>query len=224
MLAPHYPNTIIHLAAYIGQPRLVEYIRRFLYDQFHPDAETCGMDVQLDLCPEIAEYLGVKVFHSATSVYYAPSDLSGIGGMHRERIRATPSWKGGPGRYDCVYIGKDAELEGFRGLHVARVRLFFMFHIQQSAYPCALVEWFSTYGDMPCEDTGMWRVEPDFDMMERRMCSVIHIDSILRSAHLIGVAGSQILPKQFTYHDSLDAFRLFFVNKYADHHTHEIAF
>ena len=77
---------------------------------------------------------------------------------------------------------------------------------------------------MLCEDTGMWRVEPDFDMMERRMCSVIHIDSILHSAHLIGVAGSQILPKQFTYHDSLDVFRLFFVNKYADHHTHEIAF
>ena len=52
----------------------------------------------------------------------------------------------------------------------------------------------------------MWRVEPDFDMMERQMCSVIHIDSILCLAHLIGVAGSQILPKQFTYHDSLDVF------------------
>ena len=124
------------------------------------------MDVQLDLCPEINEYLGVKVFHSTTSVYYAPSDLSGIGGMHREWIHATPSWKGGPGCYDYIYIGKDAKLKGFRGLHVARVRLFFMFHIQQSVYPCTLVEWFSTYGDMLCKDTGMWRVEPDFDMME----------------------------------------------------------
>ncbi|KAH9972921.1 hypothetical protein BJV77DRAFT_926616, partial [Russula vinacea] len=88
----------------------------------------------------------VKVFHSATSVYYAPSDLSGIGGMYWEWIRATPSWKGGPGHYDCKIFGMN-ERAGFHGLHVARVRLFFMFHIQQSAYPCALVEWFSTYGD-----------------------------------------------------------------------------
>ena len=70
----------------------------------------------------------------------------------------------------------------------------------------------------------MWRVEPDYDVMGRCMCSVIHVDSILHSAHIISVAGTQKLPKQFTYHDSLDTFRLFYVNKYADHHTHEIAF
>jgi hypothetical protein len=138
VLAPHYPSTINHLAAYIGQPRLVEYLRRFLYDQFHPNADICGMDVQLELCPEIAEYLCVKVFHSATSVYYAPSDLSGIGGMHRELIRATPRWKGGPGRYDCIYVGKDADLEGFRGLHVVRVKLFFVFHFQCHRHGVAL--------------------------------------------------------------------------------------
>jgi hypothetical protein len=89
---------------------------------------------------------------------------------------------------------------------------------------CALVEWFSTYSDSPCEDTGLWRVEPDYNMGGRRMCSVIHIDTILRSAHLIGVAGPQLLPRHFTYHDSLDAFQLFYVNKYADHHAHEIVF
>jgi hypothetical protein len=67
--------------------------------------------------------------------------------------------------------------------------------------------------------------DTDFDMMGRRMCSVIHIDTILRSAHLIGVpAGSQRLPKTFTHHDTLYAFRLFYVNTYADHHAHEIAF
>ncbi|KAI0251372.1 hypothetical protein BJV78DRAFT_1316789 [Lactifluus subvellereus] len=224
MVASRYPRMIDQLAAYLGQPRLVEYIRRFLYDQSHPNAEICGMDVLLDLCPEISSQLRVNVFHSATSTYYAPSDLSGTGGMHRERIRATPCWKGGPGRYDCVYVEKDADLEGFRGLHVVRVNLFFSFRFQQSAYSCALVQWFSTYSDSPCEDTGLWRVQPDYDVRGQRMCSVIHIDTILRSAHLIGVAGSHLLPKRFTYHDTLYSFKLFYVNKYADHHAHEIAF
>ena len=224
MVARRYPSTVDQLAAYLGQPRLVEYIQRFLYDQSHPNAEICGMDVQLNLCPVVSPQLRIKVFHSATSTYFAPSDLSGLGGMHWERIRATPRWKGGPGRYDCVYIEKDADIEGFRGLHVARVNLFFSFHFQQSTYSCALVQWFSTYGDAPCEDTGMWRVEPDHDVRGQRMCSVVHVDAILRSAHLIGVAGSELLPEQFTYHDTLNAFVLFYVNKYADHHAHEIAF
>lgn len=184
------------------------------------------MDIDLDLCPTIPNQLHIKVFHSATLTYYAPSDLSGVGGMHRERIRATPRWMGEHGRFDCVYVEKDANAAGFLGLLVARVNLFFYFQFQEAAseYSCALVQWFSTYGDAPCEDTGMWRVTPDYDERGQRMSSVIHIDSILRSAHLIGVAGTDRLPEAFTYHDSLNAFRLFYVNKYADHHAHEIAY
>jgi hypothetical protein len=129
---------INQLATYLGQPRLVEYIRRFMYDQFHPNAETCGMDVQLNLCPEVSTQLCIKVFHSATSTYYAPSDLSGIGGMHREWICAVPRWKGGPSRYDCVYVEKDADADGFCGLHVVGIKLFFSFYFQQIVYSCAV--------------------------------------------------------------------------------------
>ena len=126
MLARGYPPTIDWLAAYVGQPLLEEHIRWFLYDQVHPDADVCGMDIPLHLCPLIPTQLRIKVFHSATSTYYAPSDLSGLGGMHRERIRATPHWKGGPGRYDCVYVAKHGGADGFAGLHVACVNLFFV--------------------------------------------------------------------------------------------------
>jgi hypothetical protein len=94
------------------------------------------MDVLLKLCPEISAELRIKVFHSATSTYYASSDLSGTGGMHWEQIHATPCWKGGPGWYDCVYIEKDATIKGFCGLHVAWVNLFFLFCFQQSTYSC----------------------------------------------------------------------------------------
>ena len=224
ILARRYPRTLDRLAGFVEQPFLNEHIRRFLYDQSHPDAEVCGMDVALDLCPTIPTHLRIKVFHSAISTYYAPSDLSGVGGMHRERIRATPRWKGTRGRYDCVYIGKDASAEGFLGLHVARVMLFFSFQFDERPYSCALVEWFTTYGEAPCEDTGLWRVEPDYNARGQRMTSVIHTEMILRSAHLIGVAGTAMLPKQFSYHDTLSAFKLFYVNKYADHHAHEIAY
>ena len=53
--------------------------------------------------------------------------------------------------------------------------------------------------------------------------SVIHLDTILRGAHLMGIAGSHPIPHQLKYTDSLDAFKSFYVNKYIDYHAHEIA-
>ena len=49
-------------------------------------------------------------------------------------------------------------------------------------YPCALVSWFSTVGDLPCPespDTGMWKVEPDFDAAGGRIISAMHLGTIL---------------------------------------------
>ena len=49
-------------------------------------------------------------------------------------------------------------MEGFSGLLVAHVNLFFSFSFQGVTYPCPLVQWFSTYGDSPYEDRGLWRI------------------------------------------------------------------
>ena len=38
-----------------------------------------------------------------------------------------------------------------------------------------------------------------------------------------GAAGERPIPK-IRFMDSLDAFHSFYINKYADHHAHEIAF
>ncbi|KAJ6563451.1 hypothetical protein B0H10DRAFT_1843668, partial [Mycena sp. CBHHK59/15] len=54
----------------------------------------------------------------------APSDQSGIGGMHRERIRSVRSWRGGAPRRDCVFVEQDTTQPGFRGLYAARVIAF----------------------------------------------------------------------------------------------------
>ena len=169
------------------------------------------------------------MFHSAFALYHAPSDLSGIGGMHREYIRTTPVWQGGAPRYDCVYVtGKgEPDDEGFRALHVAQVRLFFSFRYEdgdrERLYECAFVRWFNDYGTAPCDLTGMWRIQPHYDNRRRRLCGVIHIDSILRSSHLVGVYGHSTLPREFHFSKALTAFKSYYVNKYADYHSHEVA-
>ncbi|KAI0704508.1 hypothetical protein C8T65DRAFT_709094 [Cerioporus squamosus] len=45
--------------------------------------------------------------------------------------------------------------------------------------------WFEPVGDEPDEVTGMWKVEPDYFEDGERMRDVIHVESLLRSAHLV---------------------------------------
>ncbi|CDO78171.1 hypothetical protein BN946_scf184918.g2 [Trametes cinnabarina] len=217
-----YPKQADALAHAISIPTFPQLIRRFLYDQL-TDASAASADISLEDCPRFKG--NITVFPSAIATYYAPSDPSGPRGMHRERIRSVASWRGGPARRDCVYVAQDNDLPGFRGLLVARVRLFFSFRFQGVVYPCALVSWFSAVGDEPDEDTGMWRVTPDLDAASHQpIMDIIHLDSIIRGAQLIGVAGADFVPYNLTPSHSLDVFREFYVNKYADHHAHEIAF
>ena len=146
--------------------------------------------------------------------------------MFRERIRAVPSWRKGPARYNTVFLSDDSTgtHEGFQGLLVARVRLFLSVVHRRVTYPCALVAWYSTIGDDVCPDTRMWMVEPDYDARGGLAMSVVHLDTILRSAHLMEIAGDNFIPKTVKFHNSLDAFRAYYVNKYIDHHSHEITF
>jgi hypothetical protein len=108
--------------------------------------------------------------------------------MFRERIRAVDSWRRGPAKYDCVFVQHDPDQPGFRGLYVAWVRHFFSIRHNKTHFECALVSWYSTIGTTPCPETGMWMVEPDFDNTGNLAMSIIHLDSMVRSAHLMGVA------------------------------------
>lgn len=164
----------------------------------------------------------ISVFHSAVATFLSPSDPSNSHGMRRERIRSTPSWRGSGERRDCAFVVEDDTKPGMRGMVVVRVKLFFSFHYNGVYFPCALVEWFDRvrYDD----STGMWIVCPGFTR-GKRDTSVIHLDSLLRAAHLIPVySGNQLLPLDFHYSYSLHAFRAYFVNKYIDHNANEIAF
>lgn len=215
--------TVAFITEELNQPDFLQLIRRFLHDQLYTGSET-GTELSSGHSTLPHFHGKVSVYFSAVSTFHAPSDISGIGGMRRERIRATPSWNKGPPRYDCVLVNTDPATDGFLGLDIARVHLFFSIDYCGITYPCALVRWMSRSNSKPDEDTGMWVVEPDFNADGSPSVAVIHLECILRAAHLIGVCGNDFLPKALSSHHSLDAFLSFYVNKFIDHHAFEIAF
>lgn len=212
-----YPDI---LAVKVDQPDLVDLIQQFLYDQFHSDS-----DSEVASTAGLPEFCGkISVYSSAVATFYAPSDISGIGGMRSERIRAIDEWRKGPGRYDCVFVNTDPSAQGMRGFDIARVRLFFSFKYEGKIYPCALVHWFSRVGESPDDNTGMWVVQSDVLEDGTYFASVIHLDTIFHAAHLIPIYGEEFVPAYLSFTESLDAFRAYYVNRYIDHHAFEVAF
>lgn len=200
----------------MGQPSLPHLTASFLREQLGGAAPPPARAI----IPPIGK---VAVFHSAVATFYSPSDSAGAGGMRRERIRATPSWRGSAGRYDTIFVSEDASLPGMHGLLVARVHLFFSFEAGGIIYPCALVHWFSQTAEECDEDTGMWVVSRDAEFDGSPALQVIHLDTVLRACHLLPVFGDQRVPATLSFTETLDAFRFYYVNKFADHHANEIS-
>ncbi|KAF5373669.1 hypothetical protein D9758_000924 [Tetrapyrgos nigripes] len=211
-----YPRYLDVLADHIEEPTLPTLTRRFLHSQISQDPVRSDNDL-----PSIDSR--IYVYHSAIATFYAPSDLSGTRGMLRERIRSTPSWRG-DARRDCVLVVTDESKPGFRGMSAARVLLLFSFKYDNINYPCALVHWYNAFGRRPEPNTGTWIVRPAFrgSRPTSPLLAVIHLDTILRAAHLIPVYGRTSIPPKLHFSLSLDLFTAFYVSKYADHHTNEI--
>ena len=201
------------------QPDLPNLIRQFIQEQ---KSDNVSDDSTVSALPTF--YGKITVYPSAVATFHAPSDISGIGGMRRERIRAVKSWRKGPGRYDTIFVNTDPSLEGMRGLEIARVQLFFSFSHEGVEYHCALVHWFSRVGDSPDDRTGMWIVEPDALDDGKPFMSIIDLDTVVRASHLIPVFGRGHVLRTLQFTDTLDTFTRFYVNKYIDHHAFEIAY
>ncbi|EMD32310.1 hypothetical protein CERSUDRAFT_58825 [Gelatoporia subvermispora B] len=147
--------------------------------------------------------------------------------MHREHIWAMPCWYGGAEPFDCVFVnetsthGKIPSLSD--GLRVVRVRLFFSFRYRGVRYPCALMHWFKVIGNAPDEVAGMWIVRKDCNHRTHLPnISVIHLSHVLRSAHLPPVFTHALIPSEHQPHQTLRVFKLFYVNRYIDHHAYEV--
>ncbi|KAF8261183.1 hypothetical protein EI94DRAFT_1608121, partial [Lactarius quietus] len=160
------------------------------------------------------------VHHSALTTFFVPSDLCGVGGMHQERIRSTPSWYDNP-RRDTVYVVLDNSLPGLEGMVIAHVQLFFSFTYRRVNHCCTFVNWFVHEDDEPDLDTGMWVVSLE-KQNGKLTTQVIDMKTIARAAHLLPVFGSDPVPIDVQYHNSLDRYQSFFINKFADHHSHEL--
>jgi hypothetical protein len=83
------PRKLYRLAQRIRQPDLPLLARQFLFSELNPNLPIPSVDH----LPEITGK--IYMYNSARVVYYAPSDISGLRGMHREWIRSTRSWYGG---------------------------------------------------------------------------------------------------------------------------------
>lgn len=215
----HHARTIAELAEELRIPHLPQLVRVFLHTKTHSDD-----DQPCSTCPFFVG--NISVFNSASSTFYAPSDLCGKEGMRREYIRACPNWRNEGPRQDCVFVVTNPDHAGFQGMDVARVLCLFSFSFQGSLFPCAVIRWFDRIGETPNTDTGMWVVKPSVTVARQPKFAVIHIDSIFRAAHLIPVfAEAPRLPSQGIHpHHSYNHFRLFYVNKFADHHAFATAF
>ena len=165
-------------------------------------------------------------------MFRAPSNSSGPGGMYREVIRSLPWWTKGDApapRRDCIFVDRgEPDAPGMRGLLVARVYLFFKFLYANAEYPCALVYWYTTVGTEPDDSTGLWVVKPEYKTVRGqsyRNMGIIHLDSIIRGAHLLPrfPSNTQVY-QELNYTQTLDVYRSFYVNKYINHHSFEIAF
>ncbi|KAF8465884.1 hypothetical protein DFH94DRAFT_796165 [Russula ochroleuca] len=216
--AEGYPKSAEVLAFHIKRPRFPELLCRFLYDQLNPNTAVSADDIPLDQCPVIVGR--IHVFHSAVARFFAPSDLCGAGGMHRERICSNPNWRDKGARNDTVFVQTGSDAGSMKGMTIGQVCLLFSFASGGVCYPCAMVEWF-TPDDERDNETGMWVVRPEFEgVCGRRMAAIIHLDCISRAAHLIPVFGSSFVPGKLRYSDSLDVYHAYFVNNYIDHHSH----
>ncbi|KAF9548973.1 hypothetical protein CPC08DRAFT_715543 [Agrocybe pediades] len=215
---PRYPHLLEALANYIDQPTFPDALRRFLYSKVHPEEEVNSNTV-IDHNANPLYQGRISVYHSATAVFYAPSDLCGPGGMHRQRIRSSPSFFG-HSRRDTVFVLLDESKPGMEGMEIGRVLLFFAFEYRSITYECALINWF-VHGDAPDDDTGMWTCELECDSDGVPTTEVIDVNTIARGAHLIPIFGDSRVPDNFSHHDALDSYNSFFVNHYVDHHAHE---
>jgi len=101
----------------------------------------------------------LNIYPSASATFYAPSDISGIGGMRQEIIRAVAQWRKGVSRYDVVFIKLQNGKPGMQGFSVGRLCLLFSFHYFEAFCSCALVDAFNLVGEQPDENTRMWRVQ-----------------------------------------------------------------
>ncbi|EIW77696.1 hypothetical protein CONPUDRAFT_108937 [Coniophora puteana RWD-64-598 SS2] len=215
-------RTLPALAAELSTPNLVALTRRFLFEYLNPTDYRLKFNIPIPIaeCPPAPRK--IKVVNSAISTFRAPSDQCGSGGLKRERIRSTPLWRSEAPRHDCVLTIVDESRPGTLSMEVARVLGFFSFVVDKKEFECAVVHWYEYYSDERDEDTGMFIVRPMYTPSKARHLAVIHVDTMVRAAHLVPVYGKDFVSEGLSHYESYDTFDAFYLNRYIDHHAFEL--
>jgi hypothetical protein len=121
-LAPRGARSVDIIAKVISQPLLIDRIRQYLYNYTSHERLQSSQDIPLADCPHLDNH-DIYTYPSAQAVFFAPSDILGLEGMKTERIRSVSNWQGTEPRYDCILVGGEEDVPGFRGCIVARVFL-----------------------------------------------------------------------------------------------------
>jgi hypothetical protein len=90
-------------------------------------------------------------------MFFVPSNLCGVGGMHQEQIHSTPSWYDHP-HHNTIFIILDDTLPGMEGMVITCIQLLLLFNYSGINHHCTLVNWLVCRDDEPDPDTGMWIV------------------------------------------------------------------
>ena len=70
----------------------------------------------------------------------------------------------------------------------------------------------------------MWKVSLDKVNNNQVLQSVEPLDSIVHAVHLLPVFGTGYIPDHWPYSLTLDSFQQLYINKYANHHSHQIIY
>ncbi|KIK12382.1 hypothetical protein PISMIDRAFT_121009 [Pisolithus microcarpus 441] len=144
--------------------------------------------------------------------------------MRQEKICAIPVWHHGLARYDTIFVSMDDTFNGMLSMEVAHVLCFFSFvYTNGYSYSCALIHWFDHIADEPDNLMGMWMVRPSFMADSSKNLSVIHVDNIVHGVHLLPIFRHEQVLQSVDFHNSLDIYRRFYVNCFADYHAFELA-
>ncbi|KAI0054653.1 hypothetical protein BV25DRAFT_1873302 [Artomyces pyxidatus] len=141
-----------------------------------------------------------------------------------------------PGRFDTALVeerppgGDQEERHGVKGQRVGQVRLVFRLSETASAHTfdpqtttpthLAYVEWFSKFKPAPEDHHEMYRITRSYEQQgERRMVSIIPVDKLVCSVHLIPRFGPEA-PRDWTSGNVLEICEAFYVNSFTDRHTY----
>ncbi len=203
-----------YLAAELELPYLHTLMCEYLRARLDPDNVNGPL-------PYLSSREKIGVHLSASVTFYAPTELCGPRGMHREYVRCVHSWFGQGPRYDTVLVTTNPDTWGMQRFRVAQVVRFLSFKsVADGEHNCALVMWFTTDEDRD-PLTGMWVVRPEL-LHDTRVTSVIPLSSIARACHLMPVLENTHIPVDFPFSDTLMAFQAYYVNPYIDYHSHEM--